>query len=59
MSFKGGFNLIRIAGYIVLVLGFLWLQRSHQFDLPSYFFGLTLVPVLALVFLYLEKNAKN
>jgi hypothetical protein len=59
MSFKGGFNLIRIAGYIVLVLGFLWLQRSHQFDFASYFFGLTLVPVLALVYLYLEKNVKG
>jgi hypothetical protein len=59
MSFKGGFNLIRIFGYIVLVVGFLWLQKNNSFDFASYFFGLTLVPVLSLVYLYLEKNAKN
>jgi hypothetical protein len=59
MSFKGGFNLLRILGYIVLVLGFLWLQKNNQFDFISYFFGLTLVSVLSLVYLYLEKNAKN
>ncbi len=59
ISFKGGFNLIRILGYIILVAGFLWLQKNNQFDFASYFFGLTLVPVLSLVYLYLEKNAKN
>jgi len=59
MSFKGGFNLIRILGYAVLVLGFLWLQKMNQFEFIPYFFGLTLVPVLALVYLYISKNEKN
>jgi len=59
MSFKGGFNLLRMLGYVVLVLGFLWLQKNSMFDFASYFFGLTLVPILSLVYLYLTKNEKN
>ena len=56
LSFKGGFNLLRIAGYIVLILGFLWLNRMERFDFAPYFFGLTLVPVLALIYLWIERR---
>ena len=59
LSFKGGFNLLRISGYIVLVLGFLWLSRNEMFDFASYFFGLTLVPALALIYLWIEKKSAN
>ena len=59
MSFKGGFNLVRILGYVVLVAGFLWLQNRDLFEFIPYFFGLTLVPVLALVYLFISKNEKN
>ena len=58
LSFKGGFNLLRIAGYIVLILGFLWLNRIERFDFAPYFFGLTLVPVLALIYLWIERREK-
>ena len=58
LSFKGGFNLLRIAGYIVLILGFIWLNRNNMFDFASYFFGLTLVPALALIYLWIEKKDK-
>jgi len=58
MSFKGGFNLVRILGYVVLVAGFLWLQNRDLFEFIPYFFGLTLVPVLALVYLFLERKQK-
>ena len=56
LSFKGGFNLLRIAGYIVLILGFLWLNRIEKFDFAPYFFGLTLVPALALIYLWIERR---
>jgi len=56
LSFKGGFNLLRIAGYIVLILGFLWLNRIERFDFAPYFFGLTLVPALALIYLWIERR---
>ena len=58
LSFKGGFNLLRIAGYIVLILGFLWLNRIEKFDFAPYFFGLTLVPALALIYLWIERREK-
>jgi len=57
LSFKGGFNLLRIFGYIVLILGFMWLNRNEMFDFASYFFGLTLVPALALIYLWIEKKS--
>ena len=56
LSFKGGFNLIRIMGYIVLILGFLWLNKIDKFDFIPYFFGLTLVPTLTLFYLWIEKR---
>jgi len=56
LSFKGGLNLIRIFGYIVLIVGFIWLNQNNLFDFASYFFGLTLVPVLALIYLWIEKK---
>ena len=59
LSFKGGFNLLRIAGYVVLVIGFLWLNRNNVFEFAPYFFGLTLVPVLALVYLWIEKRSAD
>ena len=59
LSFKGGFNLLRIFGYIVLILGFIWLNRNEMFDFASYFFGLTLVPALALIYLWIEKKSEN
>jgi len=59
LSFKGGFNLLRISGYIILVLGFIWLNRIEKFNFASYFFGLTLVPTLALIYLWIEKRDAN
>jgi len=59
LSFKGGFNLLRIFGYIVLILGFIWLNKIDRFDFASYFFGLTLVPALALIYLWIEKKSEN
>jgi pilus assembly protein TadC len=59
LSFKGGFNLLRIFGYIVLILGFMWLNKIDKFDFASYFFGLTLVPALALIYLWIEKKSEN
>jgi len=56
LSFRGGFNLLRIAGYVVLILGFVWLNNTNMFDFAPYFFGLTLVPALALVYLWIEKR---
>ena len=57
LSFKGGFNLLRIAGYIILIFGFIWLNKMGRFEFAPYFFGLTLVPALALIYLWIEKKS--
>jgi hypothetical protein len=59
LSFKGGFNFLRILGYITLVAGFLWLEKNDKFDFLPYFFGLSLVPAIALVYLWQEKKSQK
>ena len=59
-SFKGGFNLIRILGYIALIAGFLWLKNNNIFDFLSFLFGISVVPAVSLVYLLIiSKKAKN
>jgi len=59
-SFKGGFNLIRILGYVSLIAGFLWLKNKNIFDTYSFLFGVSVVPAVSLVYLFItSKKAKN
>jgi len=55
LSFRG-FNLIKILGYVCLVAGFLWLNNKGIFDAVSFIFGVSIVPVIALVYLFLKKK---
>ncbi|WP_456470366.1 hypothetical protein [Caminibacter sp.] len=52
--FKGGFNLIRILGYVALIAGFLWLKNSGAFDFLSFLFGVSVVPAVSLIYLFVE-----
>jgi hypothetical protein len=54
--FKGGFNIIRIAGYAALIAGFIWLSKNNVFDYLSFLFGISIVPATALIYLYLLKK---
>jgi hypothetical protein len=56
-SFKGGFNLIRILGYIALIAGFLWLKDKGIFDTVSFLFGVSIVPAVSLISIWLLKRA--
>jgi len=60
-SFKGGFNLIRILGYVALIAGFLWLKNIGIFDTFSFLFGVSVVPAVSLVYLFIQskKNKTN
>jgi amino acid permease len=59
-SFKGGFNLIRILGYVALIAGFLWLKNNNIFDFLSFLFGVSIVPAVSLVYLFISsKKQKN
>ena len=55
-SFKGGFNLIRILGYILLIAGFLWLKNNGIFDTISFLFGVSIVPAVSLLSIWLLKK---
>jgi hypothetical protein len=55
-SFKGGFNLIRILGYVFLIAGFLWLKNNNIFDTMSFLFGVSIVPAVSLISLWLLKK---
>jgi hypothetical protein len=55
-AFKGGFNLIRILGYIALIAGFIWLEKNGGFDFLSFIFGVSVVPAVSLVYLYFESR---
>jgi len=55
-SFKGGFNFIRILGYLLLIVGFIWLVKKGIFDVVSFLFGLSVVPAIALFYLLLLKK---
>jgi len=55
LSFKG-FNLIKILGYVSLIAGFLWLNSKGIFDVKSFIFGVSIVPAVSLIYLYMKKN---
>ena len=59
--FKGGLNFIRIAGYISLIAGFIWLTKNNLFDYISFLFTVSIVPIIALIYLYVlkKKNYTN
>ncbi|MEO1927915.1 MAG: hypothetical protein ABGX26_04435 [Nautiliaceae bacterium] len=54
--FKGGFNLLRIGGYASLISGFIWLTKNNIFDYLSFLFGVSVVPAVALGYLFLIKK---
>ncbi len=54
--FKGGFNLLRIGGYVSLIAGFIWLTKNNIFDYLSFLFGVSVVPAVALGYLFLIKK---
>ncbi len=58
-SFKGGFNIIRILGYVALIGGFLWLRSIGIFDFLSFLFGVSIVPAVSLVYLLIASKKSS
>ncbi len=59
-SFKGGFNFLRILGYISLIASFIYLNKLGIFDVISFLFGVSIVPAVSLVYiLILKKKYQN
>ena len=55
-SFKGGFNLIRILGYITLIASFIYLNKIGIFDVVSFLFGVSIVPAISLIYTFILKK---
>ena len=59
-SFRGGFNFIRILGYALLIISFIYLNKNDIFDVYSFLFGVSIVPAIALIYsLILKKKFNN
>ena len=58
-SFKGGFNFIRLFGYLMLIISFIYLNKIGIFDVISFLFGVSIVPAISLIYsLVLKKRFK-
>lgn len=52
-------SLYRIIGYVVLIAGFMWLNRSGNFDLWSFMFGLMIVPAVVFFSSFAMRNKEE
>ncbi len=55
-SFKGGFNIIRISGYVLLIGGFIWLNKNNIFDYLSFLSGVSIIPSVFLIFAIISRK---
>lgn len=55
-SFKGGFNFIRILGYVFLIVSFIYLNKQGVFDIYSFLFGISIVPAVSLIYGFINKK---
>jgi len=54
---KAFISFYRLGAYLMLALGFLYLQSSHILHIPSYLFGIMLPPaIIAVMFFWQSKN---
>ena len=54
---RGSFTLYRIGAYLLLVLGFFYLNRHHYLHIPSYLFSLSVPPIIVVIILVMESRA--
>jgi len=55
-SFKGGFNFLRILGYAFLIVSFIYLVKRDIFNVYSFLFGVSIVPAIALIYIFVLKK---
>jgi hypothetical protein len=57
LNFRGGMNIIRILGYVFLIAGFLYLANTNRFDTLSFLFGVSVVPAVTFIYIFLKKRS--
>ena len=53
---KAAFSFYRLGSYVILVLGFLYLNRQGLLDIPSYLVALSLPPIVIVFTLLMDKE---
>ncbi len=53
---RASLSFYRVGAYILLVLGFFYLNRHHYLHIPSYLFSLSVPPVIVVIILMLENR---
>ncbi|EDM24169.1 hypothetical protein [Caminibacter mediatlanticus] len=56
LSFRG-FNIVKVLGYLFLIAGFLWLKNIGIFDVISFLFGVSIVPAISLIYLFIKRKS--
>lgn len=55
---KAALSIYRLSAYIILILGFLYLNRQGLFHIPSYILALS-IPMLVVVFVLMSEKESN
>ena len=50
------FSIYRVIGYVVLVVGFLFLTKNNYFEVYPYIFGLLVVPITSMFSMFIIKK---
>ena len=53
---RASLSVYRIGAYILLILGFFYLNRHHYLHIPSYLFALSVPPVIVVIMLMRENK---
>ena len=53
---KAALSLYRVGAYLLLILGFLYLNRHHLLQIPAYLFALSIPPVVIVAILVNERG---
>ena len=56
---KAALSIYRLGAYVLLILGFMYLNRHHMLHIPSYLFALSLPPMIIVLILITEKEEKQ
>jgi len=56
---KAALSIYRLGAYVLLILGFMYLNRHQMLHIPSYLFALSLPPMIIVLILVTEKEEKQ
>ena len=58
-NYKAIFSPVRLVAYLVLIMGFLWLNKNSYLDIFAYIIGLTVLPLASFVYSFTTTQHSN